>query len=197
MKIIKVKGSELREMLENIVSDTLIEGRKQNELNEIRSIVESVVRKTLVESYGENYTHFLLQGDRIINGWDYSSLMDEDGKFDNASIKEYSKMDVIDMGLDPKTVKVYTRRGLEKKGINPNDDANWGNLNEPSNTPNMGESCESVNEELHDVIHKEGDNWKIRGHKGKGDNEADGDWNANYKSKESAEKALKAYFANK
>lgn len=56
---------------------------------------------------------------------------------------------------------------------------------------------EGVNEELHDVIHKEGDDWKIRGHKGKGDNEKDGDWKANYKSKASAEAALRGYFAQK
>lgn len=56
---------------------------------------------------------------------------------------------------------------------------------------------EGCNEELHDVVHKEGDDWKIRGHKGKGDNEADGDWKANYKSKASAEAALRGYFAQK
>lgn len=185
MKIIKAKASELREMISNIVSESLLEKEKQKELNEIRSLVESVVRRKIVESYGEQYTHFLLQGDKIINGWDYSSLMDEDGKFDNASIKEYCKYDIQDMGINPKTVKVYTRKGLEKKGINPNDNNNWGNVNE------------EINEDLHNVIHKEGDKWKIRGHKGKGDNESDGDWAANYDSKEAAEAALKAYFANK
>lgn len=52
-------------------------------------------------------------------------------------------------------------------------------------------------EELKNVIHKENGHWKIRGHKGKGTNEKDGDWKANYKTKQSAQKALKAYFANK
>lgn len=56
---------------------------------------------------------------------------------------------------------------------------------------------EGINEELHNVVHKEGDNWKIKGHKGKGDNEADGDWKADYKSKESAEAALRGYFTQK
>lgn len=54
-----------------------------------------------------------------------------------------------------------------------------------------------VKEELHNVIHKEGGKWKIRGHKGKGTNEKDGDWAANYDSKESAEAALRGYFAKK
>ena len=56
---------------------------------------------------------------------------------------------------------------------------------------------EIIREELKNVIHKEGDKWKIRGHKGKGNNESDGDWNADYKTKEDAKAALKAYFANK
>lgn len=54
-----------------------------------------------------------------------------------------------------------------------------------------------IKEELKNVIHKEGNKWKIRGYKGKGNNEADGDWAADYKSKESAEAALRAYFAHK
>ena len=45
------------------------------------------------------------------------------------------------------------------------------------------------NEELHNVIHKSGNKWKIRGHHG--------DWDATYDSKEDAEKGLRAYFANK
>ena len=56
---------------------------------------------------------------------------------------------------------------------------------------------EIIKEELRNVIHKEGNKWKIRGHKGKGNNEADGDWAADYDSKESAEAALRGYFAKK
>lgn len=54
-----------------------------------------------------------------------------------------------------------------------------------------------VSEELKNVIHKEGDHWKIRGHKGKGSNEKDGDWAADYKTREDAEAALRGYFAKK
>lgn len=56
---------------------------------------------------------------------------------------------------------------------------------------------EIIKEELKNVIHKKGDKWKIRGHKGKGDNEKDGDWAADYKTKEDAKAALRAYFAHK
>ena len=41
-----------------------------------------------------------------------------------------------------------------------------------------------IAEELHNVIHKKGNKWHIRGHHG--------DWNAEYDSKADAEKGLKA-----
>lgn len=59
------------------------------------------------------------------------------------------------------------------------------------------EICGLVMEALKNVIHKEGSKWKIRGHKGKGSNEADGDWAADYSSKEKAQAALRGYFAKK
>ena len=52
-------------------------------------------------------------------------------------------------------------------------------------------------ESLKNVIHKEGNKWKIRGHKGKGSNEKDGDWAADYDSKKDAQAALRGYFAKK
>ena len=53
-------------------------------------------------------------------------------------------------------------------------------------------------EELEDVIVKVGDYWRIRGHAGKGNNTPKrGYWKAKYETKEKAEAALKAYFANR
>lgn len=53
-------------------------------------------------------------------------------------------------------------------------------------------------EDLHDVIVKVGDYWRIKGHAGKGTNTPKmGYWKAKYKTREKAENALKAYFANK
>ena len=55
-----------------------------------------------------------------------------------------------------------------------------------------------INEELHDVIVKVGNYWRIKGHAGKGTNtKKRGYWKAKYETKEKAEAALKAYFANK
>ena len=55
-----------------------------------------------------------------------------------------------------------------------------------------------LNEELHDVIVKVGDYWRIKGHAGKGTNTPKrGYWKAKSETREKAENALKAYFANK
>ena len=55
-----------------------------------------------------------------------------------------------------------------------------------------------ITEQLEDVIVKVGDYWRIRGHAGKGTNTPKrGYWKAKYKTREKAEAALKAYFANK
>jgi len=57
---------------------------------------------------------------------------------------------------------------------------------------------DNINEELHDVIVKVGNYWRIKGHAGKGTNSPKrGYWKAKYETKEKAEAALKAYFANK
>ena len=56
----------------------------------------------------------------------------------------------------------------------------------------------TLTEELHDVIVKVGNYWRIKGHAGKGTNTPKrGYWKAKYETREKAENALKAYFANK
>ena len=70
-------------------------------------------------------------------------------------------------------------------------------VNEETIKEIIAETLKSMISELKDVIHKEGDVWKIRGHKGKGSNEKDGDWKADYKTREDAEAALRGYFASK
>jgi len=63
---------------------------------------------------------------------------------------------------------------------------------------NMKSLKQYLTEELHDVIVKVGDYWRIKGHAGKGTNTPKrGYWKAKYETKEKAENALKAYFANK
>ena len=70
-------------------------------------------------------------------------------------------------------------------------------INEATVRRIMEEVIKGIVAELKNVIHKEGNVWKIRGHKGKGTNEKDGDWKADYKTRKDAENALKGYFASK
>ena len=70
-----------------------------------------------------NYTHFaVLKNDKIVNGWDYKEINPEELK---QFKKDYFFTDITEMGIDPKTVGIYTKRTLENKGINPFDSNNW------------------------------------------------------------------------
>lgn len=70
-------------------------------------------------------------------------------------------------------------------------------VNEETIKDIVAETLKRLLPELKNVVHKEGDVWKIRGHKGKGTNEKDGDWKADYKTREDAEAALRGYFASR
>lgn len=64
----------------------------------------------------------------------------------------------------------------------------------------MKSLTEYINEkQLEDVICQDAaGNWRIKGHAGKGSNTKKlGYWKAKYETREKAEAALKAYFANK
>jgi hypothetical protein len=78
----------------------------------------------------KSYTHYALDkaDNKIVTGWDYSSLFDEyERAYDNQSIREYTKMDLIDMFPEkkPSEFKVVTRKWLLSKGVNPSDINSW------------------------------------------------------------------------
>jgi Zn finger protein HypA/HybF involved in hydrogenase expression len=82
------------------------------------------------DELGAGYTHFALfkNGNKIATGWDYSDLYDKDDKaFDNDSIKEYAREDIMNDFPDNSVndFKLVTRKFLEKQGINPTDISNW------------------------------------------------------------------------
>ncbi|TXG85958.1 MAG: hypothetical protein E6R13_01460 [Spirochaetes bacterium] len=94
----------------------------------VKREIPPVVREE--SDLGAGYTHFaiLKATGQIADGWDYSELYDEYEKsYDNASVKEYSKMDLIDNFPDnkPSDFKIVTRKALEKSGMNPADTNNW------------------------------------------------------------------------
>jgi hypothetical protein len=94
----------------------------ENSMDEINTLpIQSEAKK-----YGINpkYTHFaaMRDGSGIINGYDYNG-------YDQAELssekKHYFFNDIADMDVDPKLVAIYTRKKLEKDGINPFDVNNW------------------------------------------------------------------------
>jgi predicted peptidase len=93
--------------------------------SELKDMVESAIKKCLKESINnQNYTHFAVQDGKIINGWDYNGYEPDELKMDK---KYYFYDDMADAGLNPKQYKIYTKKFLEKHGIDPNDDNNWMN----------------------------------------------------------------------
>ena len=98
------------------------------------------------EEVNNNYTHFAIfkENGKIATGWDYSDLYDEEEKkFDNFSIKEYVKQDIIDMFPEnkPSDFKLVTKGYLQKNGINPSDTSNWYNstsITETTTTQSAG-----------------------------------------------------------
>lgn len=91
------------------------------------SLIENIIREIVKENIDKKYTHFLVDKltDKIVDGWDYS-------KIDNDEIKHYTKLDIADNFPERKAneFKLLTKISLEKKGINPFDPKNWGNINE-------------------------------------------------------------------
>lgn len=123
---------------------------------------------------GAGYTHFAIfkKDNKIATGWDYKSLYDKsEKKFDDYSIKEYSKEDLINDFPENKLgdFKIVTRKILEKNNINPSDTNNWFKIEEneireddferSSNSVNYGQSEPEMGdeawEELYNYMRKE------------------------------------------
>jgi hypothetical protein len=100
---------------------------------------------------GKGYTHFAifkLDG-KIATGWDYKSLYDKHEKaYDDESIKEYARHDIVDDFPDNKLsdFKIVTRGYLEKKNIDISDSNNWfkPNINKDDNTIEINEGMKRL-----------------------------------------------------
>jgi hypothetical protein len=88
--------------------------------------------KNMKNEIDPNYTHFAIDKgtNKIVNGWEYDSDMDKE------SIAYYCKIDIIDMDLNPKDIKVLTTKFLMSKGIDPFNTDNWINLTDLNSTKN-------------------------------------------------------------
>lgn len=97
--------------------------------DEFKLIVSNLYNKVQNEPLSEakainpKYSHFAVtKAGKIVNGWDYSGMDPEELK---SFKKDYFFNDIVEMGIDPKTVAIYTTRTLQKRGINPFDSNNW------------------------------------------------------------------------
>jgi len=119
--------------------------------SQVISKTDDDINNLNVPVVGENYklangyTHFAIfkENGKIATGWDYSNLYDKNEKtYDNISIREYAKQDIIDMFPEKKLsdFKILTRRFLEKNGVNPSDSNNWFkvDINEVTSTASAG-----------------------------------------------------------
>lgn len=74
------------------------------------------------DELGAGYTHFAISkhNNKIVDGWEYKDI-------DPESIKYYSTIDLKDNFPDNKVsdFKIYSRKHLERNGINPSDTNNW------------------------------------------------------------------------
>lgn len=93
-------------------------------------ITENQMKRVIIEMYEKEnkfkneidptYTHFALRksDQKILTGWEYKDL-------DKESIKEYAKMDIVDMDENPKDYTIITVKGMSAKNIDPFDSDNW------------------------------------------------------------------------
>lgn len=94
------------------------------------------------------YTHYAVSktSGKIVNGWDYEG-------YEPSELRQFKKDyfidDLKDMGFNPKNVKILTLKGLQREGIDPNDDNNWSNGDEDmQEAAIMNKIRPIVNEEL-------------------------------------------------
>ena len=79
-------------------------------------------KKTFI--LGKGYTHFAVNKETnlIITGWDYSTIDTEELKeFKN----DYFNLDLINLEIDIKTVKILNRKNVEKLHSDISNSNNW------------------------------------------------------------------------
>lgn len=118
---------------------TLEKGEKKS-FDELDEMCDDINEEENMENeINPLYTHFAIDKNsgKIVNGWEYDKDMDKE------SIADYCKIDIKDMGLKPKNIKVVTKKFLITKDINPFDVKNWSNLHDLDSENNLDENiCE-------------------------------------------------------
>ena len=128
----RIKQNELLESIANEVKKTVNSYKKAKMYEALKHSVDEVKRNKLnetVDSGVSSDTHFAILKpiNKIIFSWDYSG-------YDNSELREFKKDyfmdDIVDMGFNPKEVKILTKAACLRQGINPEDESCWDNAYE-------------------------------------------------------------------
>lgn len=111
----------------------------------MNSLMEGINNST---SENGGYTHYAVSktSGKIVNGWDYEG-------YEPSELRQFKKDyfidDLKDMGFNPKNIKILTLKGLQREGLDPNDDNDWSNGEEDmQEAAIMNKIRPIVNEEL-------------------------------------------------
>lgn len=128
----RIKQNELLETIANEVKKTVNSYKKAKMYEALKRSINEVKRNKLnetVDSGVSSDTHFAILKpiNKIIFSWDYSG-------YDNSELREFKKDyfmdDIVDMGFNPKEVKILTKAACLRQGINPEDESCWDNAYE-------------------------------------------------------------------
>ena len=128
----RIKQNELLESIANEVKKTINSYKKAKMYEALKHSIDEVKRNKLnetVDSGVSDDTHFAILKpiNKIIFSWDYSG-------YDNSELREFKKDyfmdDIVDMGFNPKEVKILTKAACLRQGINPEDESCWDNAYE-------------------------------------------------------------------
>ena len=128
----RIKQNELLETIANEVKKTVNSYKKAKMYEALKYSIDEVKRNKLnetVDSGVSSDTHFAILKpiNKIIFSWDYSG-------YDNSELREFKKDyfmdDIVDMGFNPKEVKILTKAACLRQGINPEDESCWDNAYE-------------------------------------------------------------------
>lgn len=117
-----------KDSLANIQRDKIDHAYFNTVENVVRECINNLKRNKINETIdsGVSDTHFAILKpiNKIIFSWDYSG-------YDNAELREFKKDyfmdDIVDMGFNPKEVKILTKTACLRQGINPEDESCWDN----------------------------------------------------------------------